>query len=269
MIVIKTLKTMFTKPLILLMGLTIGFLPFVFAVALEGVVDENRVYVGVSTFFTIIFTLAFVGPLSVYIYQVCDDNLSSGWFRLGLLEKTFKIVPIILLTKIIVPFTTGMGFAANIFFGAQSTFAVLAVIMIATVFEAVSKIAVASTDGYTNALDSAINVTKGIYIKVIVITLILMFVQMALIPQDDTTYEVRAYNENTDSLEYATDYEQVSKDIIRGEDNFRRANTLPWLVYGLFKAMSDIFVLTYCAHHFVEDKQITDAAMRRLNRDYT
>lgn len=273
MIITKTLKTMFTKPLILIMSAMMSLMPYIMGTLLGNI--STSTYGNTITVFTIVFTVIFIGPMATYTYQVCNDDISSDWFVHGLLRNTFKIIPVIFITKLIVPIVSGMGIFGYVYFGAGALF----IGAIAITFEAVAKVSIGATDNFTDALDKAVSVTKGIYLKVAAVAFAFAILQTVLVPNysgatsiDES--DVKIYIEELDGYWYADELsdeliKQIGVDIENEIAELKSETMQQNLWYGLLQTISNAFILIFCAHHFVENKQITDAAMKRLNVDYT
>lgn len=273
MIVTKTFKTMFTKPLILIMSAMMSLVPYIMGTLLGSI--PAGTYGNIITGFTILFTISFIGPMATYTYQVCNDSINSDWFVRGILKNTFKILPVILVTRLIVPVVSGMGILGYVYFGTGALF----IGAIAITFEAVAKISIGATESFTDALDKAVSVTKGIYLKVAAVAFAFAVLQTLLVPgytgemnidKGDMQVYVEGLNGYLPADELSDDFIEnlgldIEKEITELENKMKRQN----LWYGLLQTISNAFILIFCAHHFVEDKLINDAAQKRLNGDYT
>ncbi len=238
MILEKTIKTLFTKPAIILMTAAMLMLPLVMA-ALQGgaeyVDNLPDTYDSISVVFSLLFTLIIIGPLAEYTYRVCANESRKGFLSKGIFKNTIKIIIVILAARLIGYFISGTGFIYGMFFGSQITGIVLFAGVAVQTFETVAQVSIAATDSFTDAVDHAVSVTKSIYLRVAVIVLIFGLLEYALF--------------SNVGLYKMTETEFLLYNIF----------------YGLFDTFTTAFVLVYCAHHFVEDKMINDAAMSRLN----
>ncbi|MBN2878613.1 MAG: hypothetical protein JXN65_03190 [Clostridia bacterium] len=234
MILYKTVKTLFTKPLILLMALLIYMLPLVLGALPEGgarkLMIETDTYQIIMLVVSIIMILIFIGPLAGYVYRVCNEQGSRGFFLNDIMKNTLSILIVLIITRAVTAIISGIGIFGAIYIGPQ----VLFIGTIAITFEAVAQVSIASGTNFTDAVDNAVSVTKTIYIQVTAISFLFNIMEFVLFSDVDVYH--------------------------LGSSSFLIYN----LLYGIFKAFTSAFVLVYCAHHFVEDKRLTDEAMERL-----
>lgn len=238
MIIEKTIKTLIAKPLIILMAAVMFALPSVAAVLHGGadyVNNQPEKYNMLYALYSYLFMILLVGIFSEYTYRVCAGKSMKGLLRKGFFKNTFRIIAVILAARLVGMLVSGAGITYSLFFGEHITWLILLSGIILQTFEAVVQVSIAATDNFTDAFDHAVSVTKGIYIYVVVISIIFGIAEYLLFSE-------------------AGFYRMTQAEFLKYN-----------ILYGLFNMFTTAFVLVYCAHHFVEDKMINDAAMDRLN----
>lgn len=260
MMIKKTFATLFKKPLILILMTAMTVFPYFFAVLISN--SEEVIYKGSVVFFSLLFTFLLIGFISAYTYDVCSGNEGGGLLVRGI-RNSVKIVPVILIVRLLVRLLTGAGFGATIFYGTQMYMFIIFGAAIATTFEAVAKVSIAATDGLTNALDHAISVSKNIYLKIAVISFVFGVIQIILFLPTESE-PVQYYIAENEEIEYAGDYIETDTRELVNTFGYRLSVVSSDFLYALFDAFTRSFILVYCAHHFVEDKRLNDAALERL-----
>lgn len=257
----KTFGTLFKKPLIFLLMTAMCVLPY-FMAALIGDGSEE-VYGGSVVLFSVLFTVLLIGPTAAYTYDVCSDSIPGDWFARGLFKNTFKIIPIVLVTRLLVRVLTGAGFGATLFYGTQMYLFVVFGAIIATTFEAVTKVSISATDDFTGAIDHAISISKNIYLKIALISFVFGIIQIILFSVSETETVQYYVVESSDSLQ-SSNYIEIGVDETVNTFGYRLSVASSDLLFGLFDAFTKSFILVYCAHHFIEDKRLNDQALQRL-----
>ena len=75
---------------------------------------------------------------------------------------------------------------------------------------------------------------------------------------------VQYYIGEDEKTEYSSDYIEIGTMESVNTFGYRLSVASSDFLYALFDAFTRSFILVYCAHHFVEDKRLNDAALERL-----
>ncbi|MEX1378225.1 MAG: hypothetical protein AB1Z23_12245 [Eubacteriales bacterium] len=267
MIIRKTLMTLLTKPWILLLSLVIGMVPYMLAGIFAG---EYMDYTTSAAIIKMIFIILLMGPFVTYTFEACNGDISDNWFSKGLFKNTLKVLIIIIITRLILPWIKAFGLIYGYRIVGAYIFVWDFVIM---TFEAVALIAVISTHSFADAIDMATNETKSIFLKVAALAAIFMVLEFALFPwyTEDTT-DISEMEVYVAELDATVELESLSDDTLSEMGIDKSALTADsylkeaasYVFYGLFDSISNAVILVFCAYNFLETRKIVDDAMARL-----